>query len=124
MRCPAATIAGRSCTTTRSSPTARCNTSASRCSWCWRARATRHGARGNPKAAIAKAPRQLKGSLSIGGQEQFYLEGQIAYAIPLEDGGMLVHCSTQHPTEMQNVVAHALGIDAHRVRVECRRMGG
>ena len=83
-----------------------------------------HIVRGDAKAAIAQAPRRLKGSLSIGGQEQFYLEGQIAYAIPLEDGGMLVHCSTQHPTEMQNVVAHALGVDAHRVRVECRRMGG
>jgi xanthine dehydrogenase large subunit len=83
-----------------------------------------HIVRGDPKAAIATAPHKLKGSLSIGGQEQFYLEGQIAYAIPLEDGGMLVHCSTQHPTEMQNVVAHALGVDAHRVRVECRRMGG
>jgi xanthine dehydrogenase large subunit len=83
-----------------------------------------HLVRGDAKAAIAAAPRRLKGSLSIGGQEQFYLEGQIAYAIPLEDGGMLVHCSTQHPSEMQNVVAHALGVDAHRVRVECRRMGG
>ena len=83
-----------------------------------------HLARGDAARAIAAAPRRLKGSLSIGGQEQFYLEGQIAYAIPLEDGGMLVHCSTQHPTEMQSVVAHALGIDAHAVRVECRRMGG
>ncbi|HSB24288.1 MAG TPA: xanthine dehydrogenase molybdopterin binding subunit, partial [Burkholderiaceae bacterium] len=83
-----------------------------------------HLVRGDAKAAIASAPRRLKGSLSIGGQEQFYLEGQIAYAVPLEDGGMLVHCSTQHPTEMQSVVAHALGIDAHAVRVECRRMGG
>ena len=83
-----------------------------------------HIVRGDAKAAIASAPRRLKGSLSIGGQEQFYLEGQIAYAVPLEDGGMLVHCSTQHPTEMQNVIAHALGVDAHRVRVECRRMGG
>ncbi|HEU5293332.1 MAG TPA: xanthine dehydrogenase molybdopterin binding subunit [Burkholderiaceae bacterium] len=83
-----------------------------------------HLVRGDAAAAIAGAPRRLKGSLSIGGQEQFYLEGQIAYAIPLEDDGMLVHCSTQHPTEMQNVVAHALGVDAHRVRVECRRMGG
>jgi xanthine dehydrogenase large subunit len=83
-----------------------------------------HIVRGDAKAAIAQAPRRLKGSLSIGGQEQFYLEGQIAYAIPLEDGAMLVHCSTQHPSEMQNVVAHALGVDAHRVRVECRRMGG
>ena len=83
-----------------------------------------HLTRGDAARAIAAAPHRLKGSLSIGGQEQFYLEGQIAYAIPLEDGGMLVHCSTQHPTEMQSVVAHALGIDAHRVQVQCRRMGG
>jgi xanthine dehydrogenase large subunit len=83
-----------------------------------------HIVRGDAKGAIAAAPRRLKGSLSIGGQEQFYLEGQIAYAMPLEDGGMRVHCSTQHPTEMQNVVAHALGVDAHRVHVSCRRMGG
>ena len=83
-----------------------------------------HIVRGDAKTAIATAPRRLKGSLSIGGQEQFYLEGQIAYAMPLEDGGMRVHCSTQHPTEMQNVVAHALGVDAHRVHVSCRRMGG
>ncbi|HVO05493.1 MAG TPA: xanthine dehydrogenase molybdopterin binding subunit [Burkholderiaceae bacterium] len=83
-----------------------------------------HLVRGDAKAAIASAPHRLKGSLSIGGQEQFYLEGQIAYAVPVEADGMLVHCSTQHPTEMQSVVAHALGIDAHAVRVECRRMGG
>ena len=83
-----------------------------------------HLVRGDAAKAIAAAPHRLQGSLSIGGQEQFYLEGQIAYAIPLEDGGMLVHCSTQHPTEMQSVVAHALGVDAHRVHVQCRRMGG
>ncbi len=83
-----------------------------------------HLVRGDAAKAIAAAPHRLQGSLSIGGQEQFYLEGQIAYAIPLEDGGMLVHCSTQHPTEMQSVVAHALGVDAHRVQVQCRRMGG
>ena len=63
--------------------------------------------------------------MSIGGQEQFYLEGQIAYAMPLEDGGMLVHCSTQHPSEMQQRGrARAAACDAHRVQVECRRMGG
>jgi xanthine dehydrogenase large subunit len=83
-----------------------------------------HMTRGDAAAAIARAPHRLQGALSIGGQEQFYLEGQIAYAMPQEDGGMVVCCSTQHPTEMQNVVAHALGVDAHRVRVECRRMGG
>ena len=79
---------------------------------------------GGAQAAIAKAPRKLKGALEVGGQEQFYLEGQISYAIPKEGGGMHVHCSTQHPSEMQHLVAHALKLRAHDVQVECRRMGG
>jgi xanthine dehydrogenase large subunit len=79
---------------------------------------------GGARAAIAAAPRQLRGSFEVGGQEQFYLEGQISYAIPKEDGCMLVHCSTQHPSEMQHLVAHALKLQAHDVQVECRRMGG
>ncbi|QEA13751.1 xanthine dehydrogenase molybdopterin binding subunit [Comamonas flocculans] len=76
------------------------------------------------RAAIEKAPHRLSGSLDVGGQEQFYLEGQISYALPKEGGGMHIHCSTQHPSEMQFLVAHALGIQAHAVLVECRRMGG
>ncbi len=83
-----------------------------------------HLERGNAKAAIAAAPHRLEGTLSLGGQEQFYLEGQISYAIPTENDGMRVHCSTQHPSEMQHLVAHALGLDSHHVHVECRRMGG
>jgi xanthine dehydrogenase large subunit len=83
-----------------------------------------HLARGDAPAAIARAPHRLQGRLSLGGQEQFYLEGQISYAIPTEDDGMRVHCSTQHPSEMQHVVARALGLQAHHVHVECRRMGG
>jgi len=79
---------------------------------------------GGATAAIANAPRRLKGTLEVGGQEQFYLEGQISYAIPTEGGGMHVHCSTQHPSEMQHLVAHALKLHAHDVHVECRRMGG
>lgn len=79
---------------------------------------------GGAKAAIASAPRRLEGTLDVGGQEQFYLEGQISYAIPTEGGGMHVHCSTQHPSEMQHLVAHALKLHAHDVHVECRRMGG
>ncbi|WP_367067807.1 xanthine dehydrogenase molybdopterin binding subunit [Oryzisolibacter sp. LB2S] len=75
-------------------------------------------------ARIAQAPHRLQGELSVGGQEQFYLEGQISYAIPKEGGAMHVHCSTQHPSEMQHLVAHALGVHAHAVLVECRRMGG
>ena len=67
-------------------------------------------ARGDAESAFAAAPCRVKGELSVGGQEQFYLEGQIAYAIPGEDRGMHVYCSTQHPSEMQHVVAHALGL--------------
>jgi xanthine dehydrogenase large subunit len=80
--------------------------------------------RGDAAAAFDGAPHKLRGELYVGGQEQFYLEGQIAYAIPKEDQGMLVLCSTQHPSEMQHVVAHALGLHSHHVVVECRRMGG
>ena len=79
---------------------------------------------GGAQAAIALAPHRFKGTLEVGGQEQFYLEGQISYAIPTEGGGMHVHCSTQHPSEMQHLVAHALKLHAHDVHVECRRMGG
>ena len=37
---------------------------------------------------------------------------------------MHVYCSTQHPSEMQHLVAHVLGVASHNVLVECRRMGG
>jgi xanthine dehydrogenase large subunit len=81
-------------------------------------------ARGDYQKAFERAPHSVKGELYVGGQEQFYLEGQIAYAVPKEDKGMLVLCSTQHPSEMQHVVAHALGVHSHNIVVECRRMGG
>jgi len=79
---------------------------------------------GGARAAIDAAPHRLRGTLEVGGQEQFYLEGQISYAIPKEDRGLLLHCSTQHPSEMQHLVAQALQLSAHHVQVECRRMGG
>ncbi|MGB3071936.1 MAG: xanthine dehydrogenase molybdopterin binding subunit [Ottowia sp.] len=81
-------------------------------------------ARGDAAAGIRTAPHRLKGSFAVGGQEHFYLEGQIALAVPQEQGQWLVHSSTQHPGEVQHWVAHALGIASHAVRVECRRMGG
>ncbi|MFC0133826.1 xanthine dehydrogenase molybdopterin binding subunit [Massilia eurypsychrophila] len=81
-------------------------------------------ARGEFRQAFEQAPHKVKGELYVGGQEHFYLEGQIAYAVPKEDKGMLVLCSTQHPSEMQHVVAHALGLHSHNIVVECRRMGG
>jgi len=80
--------------------------------------------RGDAATALAAAQHRLSGSVTIGGQDHFYLEGQIAIALPQEDDTLLVHCSTQHPTEVQNIVAHALGLRAHAVTVQCRRMGG
>jgi xanthine dehydrogenase large subunit len=79
---------------------------------------------GDVEAALAAAPRRLAGTLDLGGQDHFYLEGQIAVAIPGEDGDMLVRSSTQHPSEVQHNVAKALGLADHAVTVEVRRMGG
>ena len=80
--------------------------------------------RGNARAAIAASPHRLKGRLRIGGQDHFYLEGQIAMAIPQEDGDMLVLSSTQHPTEVQHLVAKVLGRPDSAVTTEVRRLGG
>ena len=80
--------------------------------------------RGDAAAALGKAAHTLQGKLEVGGQEHFYLEGQVAYVVPQEQNQWAVYSSTQHPGEVQHWVAHALGIANHAVRVECRRMGG
>ena len=80
--------------------------------------------RGDPDAALAASEHRLTGELEVGGQEHFYLEGQVAYAMPLEQGQWWIHSSTQHPGEIQHWVAHAMGIENNAVTVECRRMGG
>ncbi len=80
--------------------------------------------KGDAGEAIDAAPHRIEGTIEIGGQEHFYLEGQAALALPGEDGDMLVHSSTQHPTEIQHKVAEAIGLPMHAVRVETRRMGG
>ena len=79
---------------------------------------------GNADAVIAGAPHRLNGVLHIGGQEHFYLEGQIAFAVPGEDHDMLVYSSTQHPSEVQHVVARVLGVADSYVTCQVRRMGG
>ena len=80
--------------------------------------------RGEPASAIAAASHRLEGRVRIGGQEHFYLEGQAALAVPGEDDEMRVWSSTQHPSEVQNLVAHMLGVPGAAVVCECRRMGG
>ena len=80
--------------------------------------------RGDAASALARAAHRLQGQFEVGGQEHFYLEGQIAYALPLEQKQWWIYSSTQHPGELQHWVAHALGLENNAVRVECRRMGG
>ena len=80
--------------------------------------------RGDAHQALSTSRHTLNGTLEVGGQEHFYLEGQVAYAVPQEQNQWLIYSSTQHPGEVQHWVAHALGLDNHAVRVECRRMGG
>jgi xanthine dehydrogenase large subunit len=80
--------------------------------------------RGDAAAAIAAAPHKIKGSTETGQQEQFYLEGQITYAVPREDGQMTLYSSTQHPDGNQREAAAALNLTTNDVEVICRRMGG
>jgi len=80
--------------------------------------------RGDPQAALADAPHRFQGEMRTGGQDHFYLEGQVSMAVPGEDGDMLVMTSSQHPTEVQHLVARSLGRPMSAVTVEVRRMGG
>ena len=80
--------------------------------------------RGDVAAGLAKAQRRITGTMLMGGQEHFYLESQVALAVPGEDEDVTVHSSTQHPSEVQVMVAHVLGTSYHAVTVNVRRMGG
>ena len=80
--------------------------------------------KGSPETGLATARQRLEGSMRIGGQEHFYLEGQVSLAVPGEDGDMFVHTSSQHPSETQHVIARVLGEPDAAVTVEVRRMGG
>lgn len=80
--------------------------------------------RGDAYSMLATAPHRLQGQFHIGGQEHFYLEGQIATVQPGEDGSVTVWSSTQHPTEVQKLVASVLGVSMNKVTVDMRRMGG
>lgn len=80
--------------------------------------------RGEIDPAFEAAENRISGQMQIGGQDHMYLEGQIAFAIPGEDDDVIVHCSTQHPSEAQHMVAHVLGVPSNAVTVNVRRMGG
>jgi len=87
-------------------------------------RPTHTQSRGDAPTAIDSSEHVLEGELKIGGQEHFYLEGQISSAEPTEDGGMIIYTSSQHPSEVQILVAEVLDIPFNKVVVDMRRMGG
>lgn len=80
--------------------------------------------RGDAQTGLETAQHRLRGRLAMGGQDHFYLEGQVSLALPGEDGEVTVYCSTQHPSEVQHMVAHVLEVPSHAVTIEVRRMGG
>ncbi len=80
--------------------------------------------RGEADAALADAAHRFSGELECGGQEHFYLETHASFVYVDEGGQVFVHCSTQHPSETQEIVAHVLGLQSHDVTVQCMRMGG
>jgi xanthine dehydrogenase large subunit len=85
---------------------------------------TRYIRRGDADAALASAEHVLEGTFRNAGQDHFYLESQAALVYPGEHGQLTVHSSTQHPTEVQEVIAHLLGLDMSQVVVITKRMGG
>ena len=80
--------------------------------------------RGSPDDMLAHSPQRLEGTVQLGGQEHFYLEGQVALAVPIEDGCFEVHVSSQNPSENQRIIAEVLAVPRNKVLVETRRMGG
>ncbi len=80
--------------------------------------------RGDSQTAIDAAEHKLSGEITLGGQEHMYLEGQVSTAVPTEDGGMNIYTSSQHPSEVQKLVAEVLDIPLNKVLVDMRRMGG
>lgn len=80
--------------------------------------------RGEADQAMTNAAHRIKGKMRVGGQDHMYLEGHIAFAIPGEDDDVVIHSSTQHPSEAQHMVAHVLGVPSNAVVINVRRMGG
>ncbi len=80
--------------------------------------------RGDIEQAFNESENILEGEFVIGGQEQFYLESQASIAYYNEDNSLTIHCSTQHPSEIQQVTAHILGLQQNQVICITKRMGG
>ena len=80
--------------------------------------------RGDAVTELDKGAHRLTGKVSVGAQEHFYLEGQVATASVDEDNGVHVLSSNQNPTEAQKLVAEVLDLSMKDVLLETRRLGG
>ena len=80
--------------------------------------------RGDAEKSLAVSSLTLEGEFEFGGQEHFYLETNAAWAERGEDGSIHVVSSTQHPSEVQQIVSHVLHLPANKVVVQMPRMGG
>lgn len=79
---------------------------------------------GDPESVLNNSGHKITGQINVGGQEHFYLEGQVSVAIPEEEDRLMIYTSSQHPSEVQKLVAEVLGTQLNRVTVDMRRMGG
>jgi len=80
---------------------------------------------GDVEDSFSKAEHIVEGAMRTGAQEHFYLETQATIAIPHgEDDEITIWASTQNPTATQMTVASVLGIQANKVVVRVKRMGG
>ncbi|XP_059609596.1 xanthine dehydrogenase [Phlebotomus argentipes] len=80
--------------------------------------------KGNPEQALEDADHIVEGEVRMGGQEHFYLETQASIAVPRDNDELELFCSSQHPSEIQKLVAHVLGIPASKIVTRVKRMGG
>ncbi len=80
--------------------------------------------RGDAATALARSPHTFRGEFELGGQEHFYLETQAAWAEVDAEGNVVIASSTQHPSEIQTIVAEVLHLPRHRIVVQAPRMGG
>lgn len=80
--------------------------------------------RGDVESALKSAPHRIKSVITMQGQDHFYLESQACIAYPKEDGQIEIHASSQHPSEVQQMVAEALGLKFNQVVCIVKRMGG
>ncbi|KAL4716403.1 hypothetical protein ACJJTC_006765 [Scirpophaga incertulas] len=67
----------------------------------------------------------IEGQCRMGGQEHFYLETHVAFAIPKkEDDELEIFCSSQHPSEIVKLTSHILHVPMNRIVARVKRLGG